>query len=114
MRTPAQVDSSQIVAILNQLFILENKLIKLAEGGSMLRNVDRIKEEILASGYSVESLLGQRYDETRTDCEASIAGGSTENLTITDVVKPLIRYRDEMESRIVQRAVVIVQGGNSI
>ncbi len=116
MRTTSAGDSahSGIVTILNQLFALENKVNKLVGGEALLRNLDRIKEQFEAWGYSLENPSGQPYDETRTDCDASIAGESTENLVITDVIKPLIRYRDGMGSIIVQRAVVVVRDRNSL
>ena len=79
-----------------------------------MHNVARIKEQFAQWGYFPENPLGQPYDETRTDCEISIAGESTENLVITDVLKPLIRYRDADGSLIVQRAVVVVCDKNTL
>lgn len=116
MRIPTRVDSPQsgVVAILNQLFMLESKIQKITNGEALLRNVGRMKEQFEAWGYTIENPSGQPYDETRTDCDASIAGESTENLVIAEVVKPLIRYRDEIGSMIAQRAVVVVRDRNSL
>jgi hypothetical protein len=115
MRTLRITDAEEsgIVTILNHLFNLEYKARKLSGGDSILRNVERIKEQFEAWGYTIEDPSGQKYDETRTDCQASIAGESTEDLVITDVIKPLIRFRDEAGRTIKQRAVVVVRDKNS-
>lgn len=99
-----------ILAILNQLFQIEQKLSKLSEPNTIQRNIERIKEEFTTLGYTFESPLGQKYNETRTDCEASISGNSVENLVVTEVLKPVIRAHYEGSSFIVQRAVIIVEG----
>jgi hypothetical protein len=102
-------DGSMLV-ILNQLYLLEQKIKKISEPNSIGRNISRILEEFANLGYFIENPLGEKFDETRTDCEASIAGDSTENLVITEVIKPIIRQRINNTSRIVQRGVVIVEG----
>ncbi len=114
MRTIPTANSvpSGFVTILNQLYFLEHQISKFAEANPAMRNINRIKQQFADWGYSIEELLGQKYDETRTDCEANIAGATTENLIIIDVIKPLIRYRDSNGSIIVQRGVVIVEGIN--
>jgi hypothetical protein len=60
-------------------------------------------------GYYIENPLGEPYNENRTDCDASIAGDNTENLFISEVVRPIIRYKHKGQSIIVQKAIVIVQ-----
>lgn len=104
--------------IINQIFEIERKVEKLQETNSIQRNVTKLKE-ILESqmtplfsneaGFIYENPLGQKYDETRTDCNASIAGENTENLVITEVIKPIIRLKQNDITRIVQKAVVVVQ-----
>ena len=107
--------------LLNQVFEIEKKASKLEEPNSIERNVRRIKslfEEGLpvTVGHAAVKLslvyhdpAGESYDETRTDCEASIAGDSAENLRIIEVIKPVIRVQGEgIISRIVQKAVVVV------
>jgi hypothetical protein len=103
-------DHQRTLTILNQIFQLEAKIVKLPEPGSLIRHVDRIKEQFSNAGFTIEDPKGEPYNETRTDCDASIAGTSIENLFVKDVVKPLIRYRDKEHSLIVQRAVVVVEG----
>ena len=96
--------------IINQVFEIERKVNKLQENNSIQRNIDKLKEiyehEI---GFIYENPLKQKYDETRTDCEASIAGEGTENLVIVEVIKPIIRVKKNNLTQIVQRAVVVVK-----
>jgi len=57
--------------------------------------------------------LGQSYNETRMDLEASIAGASTENLFVTEVIKPIIRQclrEGHLEkTRVIQNGIVVVE-----
>jgi hypothetical protein len=69
-----------------------------------------MKELIAEEGLSFEDITGQPYDETRTDCEASIIGQPSGLLMVAEVVKPLIRQRTGRSSRILQAAVVLVTG----
>ena len=101
------------LVISNQLFQIEQKSLKLTEQNSIQRNIDRIKEELKTLGLIIENPLGQKYDETRTDCEASIAGNSTENLEVIEVLKPIIRLTQNGITAIGQKAVVIVQDNSS-
>lgn len=103
------------IAILNQLFDMEQKVAKLSESNTLRRNIDRLKhifeQDILPSGQKLvyHNPIGERYDETRTDCEASISGDSTENLFIEEVVKPIIRLHTDGVTYILQKAVVVVK-----
>jgi hypothetical protein len=103
--------------IINQIFEIERKAEKLQESNSIQRNIDKLKD-ILENqvsvlfpdaGFIYENPVGEDYNETRTDCTASIAGESTENLVIIEVIKPIIRYKQNNMSQIVQKAVVVVQ-----
>jgi hypothetical protein len=94
--------------MLNQVFQIERKLARLDKAEGILRNLSALKDGFAELGLSYESPLGQRYDETRTDCEASIAGEVTEDLVIADVIKPAIRLNEDGRVRLVQKAVVVV------
>lgn len=114
-----------ILNILNQIFEIEKKSEKLTESNSIHRNLKRLKEifemelsafygsNVEAPGFFIENPIGEPYNEKRTDCEASIAGESAENLVITEVVRPIIRYKYKGQNLIVQKAVVVVQSQNS-
>lgn len=110
--------------MLNQIFELEQKVEKLQEQNSIQRNIDKLKNyfetEALADGQGLfyHNPIGESYDVTRTDCEATISGTSHENLKIIEVLKPIIYIKfnngDEdkkiiSQKTIVQKAIVIVQ-----
>lgn len=118
MKLPKQFDV--IFDIINQIFEIERKAEKLQESNSIQRNIDKLKD-ILENqisvlfpdtGFIYENPVGEDYNETRTDCTASIAGESTENLVIIEVIKPIIRYKQNNMTQIVQKAVVVVQSKN--
>jgi hypothetical protein len=104
--------------ILNQIFEIEKKAGQIQESNSIARNINRLREIFdnelpnpLGTGIGLIYVnpLGEDYNETRTDCEANIAGVSTENLKITEVIKPIIYYRDGGRKGIVQKGVVVVE-----
>lgn len=105
--------------ILNQVFEIEKKLSKLTEDNSIGRNVRRLREQFASGNWQVgppttpisleyHDPTGEPYDETRTDCDASIAGSSAEALRIVETIKPIVRLRQGVFDKIVQRAVVVV------
>ncbi len=95
--------------VINQIFEMENKVSKLAENNSLQRNLDKIKIMLTDMGLTFENPIGQKFDETRTDCEASITGNSTENLEIVEVLKPIVRLSQNGVSAIAQKGLVIVK-----
>ena len=109
--------------LLNQVFEIEKKVAALTEPNSIGRNLNRMRswferELVFASGgqpvtygFTYRNPLGEAYNETRTDCDASIAGGSAENLVITEVIKPIVWLSlNGQPGSIVQQAVVVVTG----
>ncbi len=60
-------------------------------------------------GLSYHNPIGEKYSDTRTDLEASIAGSSSENLVITEVIKPIIRYRQGSMTMIARKGIVVVE-----
>lgn len=107
--------------LLNQVFEIEKKVSSLKEANSIHRNLTKIKETFKnifpsesseESGLSYYDPIGEPYNETRTDVEASIAGTSTERLIITEVIKPIIRYHKGGINTIAQKGVVIVETKN--
>lgn len=104
--------------IMNQIFEIEKKAGQIQESNSIHRNVNRLKEIFdnelpspLSKGIGLIYVnpLGEDYNETRTDCEANIAGISTENLKIIEVIKPIIYYRNGGLKGLVQKGVVVVE-----
>jgi hypothetical protein len=109
---------------MNQIFEIEKKSTNLTEENSIYRNVNKLKgifEEDFFKGSSTIGLtyhdpLGETYSDTRTDCEATIAGTEVVNLEIIEVIKPIIffSYQDNEKvlKIIAQQAVVIVKSKN--
>ena len=97
------------LAIINNIFEIEKKLLLHGDAGNAMRNVSKIKEAIEASKLSYEDPQGQPFTETRTDLEASIAGQFTENLVVVEVIKPIIRYGTNENSYVVQKGIVVVE-----
>ena len=98
----------QIVNIINQVFEIEKKLA--AQGAPAIgRHVERIRAELTDMGYQYHSPLHEKWDDTRTDCEASIAGTLRKKMVITDVIKPVVHRTDESGRKIIQKAIVVVE-----
>ena len=108
----------------NQIFEIEKKASFIKEDNSIQRNLNKMKgileEEFFKGsstiGLSYHNPIGENYSETRTDCEATIAGTTTDDLEIIEVIKPIIFYSyqelDKILKVIVQPAVVIVKSKN--
>lgn len=94
--------------VLNQIFEIEKKMNKL-NVDDIDRNLQRMKNIFDNMGLSFHDPLNEPYNEMRTDCEASISGDSTENLVITEVIKPIIHFQDQGRLSIIQKAVVIAE-----
>lgn len=92
----------QILEIINQLTVLEQKI---GSNDEFERNFNRIKQAFDEIGYSYSIPIGETYNETRTDLEASIVGESMTKLVITKVIKPIVIK----DNQIAQRGVVIVE-----
>lgn len=98
----------QHLILLNQLFEIEKKTTGKPEFDPIRRHLDRLKTTLDDMGYRTHNPLGEPFSETRTDCQASIAGDSTQHLVITDVIKPIIYHQTDAQPTIVQLGVVIV------
>ncbi len=105
--------------MLNQIFEMEQKTAKIQEQNSIQRNIDRLKgffeTEALAEnqGLIYHNPIGESFDETRTDCEATISGTGHENLKIIEVIKPIIYVKYSNTQMIAQKGIVIVQSENN-
>jgi len=109
--------SKKYIEILDQVFEIEKKIDSISEPNSIGRNVNRLKEyfEYLMpdGGLIYQNPIGEKFNETRTDLEASIAGNSAENLVVTEVIKPIIRLRTNTGvTTIVRKGVVVVESKN--
>jgi hypothetical protein len=116
-----------IYTVLNQLYQIEQKLAKLEDCDSLRRNIEKMKDAFAEEGIPIyatagspstvsltyENPMGQRFNDTRTDLDATIAGRGTDNLVVVEVIRPIIRATmkggEAGSSRIVQNGIVIVE-----
>lgn len=108
--------------LLDQLFEIERKLQNIEESNSISRNLNKMKDIFEANlfsdsssleiGFTFHNPIGESYNETRLDLEASISGNSSENLIIKEVIKPIIRYKSGGSTLIARKGVVIVESKN--
>jgi hypothetical protein len=93
----------QYLRIINHVFEIEKKS---SLQNDILKHTERIYIDFDEIGFRVQNPQGEIYVQSRTDCKATIVGSSIENLIVTDVIKPIIFFKD----RIVQKGVVVVEG----
>lgn len=60
-------------------------------------------------GFVVKNPINEMYQESRTDCEASIVGNTSSKMKITKVLKPIIYQKNGEQMQLVQKAIVIVE-----
>lgn len=99
-----------IIGIANQVFEIEQKLAAKGDSSGVARNINRMKHHLEEFGYTFHNPLHEDYNDTRTDCEASIVGDFEDgNMHISKVIKPIIFKDSGGVPGIVQKAVVIVE-----
>lgn len=60
-------------------------------------------------GFICRYPLGEKYHETRTDYEATIVGGVSDEMYISQVIKPILYKKNADEITLIQKGVVIVE-----
>jgi len=104
--------------LVNQIFEIDKKASNIKEENSIQRNINKVRgllevDFFKDAGLTYHNPIGESYSETRTDCEATIAGTEVDNLEITEVIKPIIFHtyteNENTIKNISQPAVVIVQ-----
>jgi hypothetical protein len=98
-----------ILILINNLFEIQKKIGATDDNLNIGRNMIKIIEALEEQGLTFENPLGQRFNQTRADLEATISGEGTENLIVVDVLKPIIRMGNTNNSVIVQKGIVIVE-----
>ncbi len=100
---------SNHLKLLNQIFELEKKIQKNSDSASLSRPIERMKETFEEMGYRIHNPNGEPYNETRTDVEANIVGELANAMVITDVIKPIIYFKDAERNTLLQKGIVICQ-----
>lgn len=99
---------STLLPLINQITDLKQKITK-EKNDQYERNWVRIFDFLEQNNYIIQVPLGEKYDENRTDCEASIVGKLTDNMAITQVIKPIVYFKENGTTQLVQKGVVIVE-----
>lgn len=89
--------------IVNSIALLELKLKADGQAEKYERQLNRIHAALEQEGYQYLCPAGEPYSETRTDVEATISGEGSGNLSILQVIKPVIYC----EGVLVQKGIVI-------
>lgn len=98
--------------IINQFFEIEKKLAHLPGAENTQRHFVRIREHFHELGYQIHNPLGESYPDTRTDCEASIAGASTDHLIVAEVIKPIVHQKHDGIVSLIQKGVVVTKSAS--
>jgi len=95
--------------IMNNVCDIERKISIHGDPANLKRNLERIKEAFESQQIFYEDPMGEDFNETRTDLEASITGAGADNLKVVEVIKPIVRVGDKSFSRVVQKGIVVVK-----
>ncbi|MCU0419521.1 MAG: hypothetical protein MUC38_07665 [Cyclobacteriaceae bacterium] len=105
-----QENAAPWTGLVNQLFELEQRLKPKKEIIDTTRQFDRIRIHLEELGIKYHNPANEGYQETRTDCEASVVGDYLEGkMVISRVIKPIIYRVVESKTVILQRAIVVVE-----
>lgn len=95
--------------LINQIAEIQQKIKQENLESKFDRNFNRIFSIIEEEGYICRYPLGEKYDETRTDCDATITGNMGKEMIISQVIKPVIYKKTDEGATLVQKAIVIVE-----
>lgn len=101
------MSSPQLLRLINQLFEAEKKAVRMDGAVPLQKNLERMRGALEEMGFIIVNPQGETYNESRTDCECSIAGDAFRPLVITDVLKPAVYETINGSRSLVQKAVVI-------
>jgi hypothetical protein len=103
------ITEEMLIKVINQVHEI-NKRSRRDQLVAIERSCERIKTMLADEGIIVHDPIGEKYDSSRTDCEANIISNDIlKGLTITDVIKPVIYSGKSGKREIVQRGLVIVE-----
>lgn len=101
------MDEKTIIELINQLFEIDKKA-KQADFRRADQYLKKANWLIETTGYKIKDPIGEQYDHTRTDCEATILK-EKEPYIISETLKPAIYFLEDGIPRIVQLARVIIK-----
>lgn len=97
-----------MIAIINQLFALEEK-IKKDNNNDYTRYFERIYHELDLMEYNIINPIGKPYRNEMTDVDANIVNDLSSSSKITKVLKPIIYQVKDNQTQLLQKGIVIVE-----
>ena len=99
----------QDIQLINQVFEISQKIAQEQLAAKFERNFNKIYNLFEEEGLHCINPMGEKYSESRTDCEASIVGEGNQHLIITKVIKPIVYRQEQGQMILVQKGIVIVE-----
>ncbi len=103
------VSMSTFIQILNQLFEMQTKMQQNQQDDKLERNFNRLFNLCEEQGFTMHNPLGEKYAESRTDCDANIVGKLSNTMVVSQVIKPIIYQNNNGEKRIAQKGIVMIE-----
>ena len=97
------------IQLINQIVEIRQKISEEKLDKKFERNFNRIFSIFEEKGFICQYPLGERYNETRADCDATIIGKESNNMTIVQVIKPIIYKKTSDGPILVQKGIVMVE-----
>lgn len=103
------VTETTLIKVINQVHEI-NKRAKREHLANIERSCERVKNMLAEDGVIIHDPVGEKYDSSRTDCEANIITANVlKELTVTDVIKPVIYVSRNGKREMIQQGLVIVE-----
>ena len=97
------------ILLINQIIEIKQKIADEKLDKKFERNFNRIFALLEEAGFICQYPIGEKYNETRADCEATIIGQESANMVITQIIKPIVYKKTADGCTLVQKGIVIVE-----
>jgi hypothetical protein len=97
------------IQLINQFTEIRQKVAQEKLEKKFERNFNRVFSIFEEDGFICQYPLGEKYNETRTDCEASIVGKEAKNMIVTQVIKPVVYKKSPEVLTLLQKGIVMVE-----
>ena len=97
------------IQLINQIVEIRQKISEEKLDKKFERNFNRIFSVFEEKGFIFQYPLGEKYNETRADCDATIIGKESNNMTIVQVIKPIIYKKNADKPILIQKGIVMVE-----
>ena len=97
------------ILLINQIIEIKQKISDEKLDKKFERNFNRIFSLLEEDGFICQYPIGEKYNETRADCEATIIGTESANMVITQIIKPIIYKKTPGGCTLAQKGIVMVE-----